>query len=120
MLKVKKMKKEAVATSSTFGKERKRVARVAKAERAKDPENVRDTNQPVEIAPGVSSKAKVRQPGRRGPQKLPTKVAVTVRYSPEVLDYFKASGDGWQTRMNDVLRRHVEEQQRQHQQHRAA
>ncbi|MEF8732031.1 MAG: BrnA antitoxin family protein [Candidatus Accumulibacter meliphilus] len=55
-----------------------------------------------------------------GPQKLPTKVAVTVRYSPEVLDYFKASGDGWQTRMNDVLRRHVEEQKRQHQQHRAA
>lgn len=112
------MKKEAAATSSTFAKERKRVARVAKAARMIDAEGVRDANQPVEIVPGVSSKAKVRQPGRRGPQKLPTKVAVTVRYSPEVLAYFKATGDGWQTRMNDVLRRHVEEQTRQ--QNRAA
>jgi uncharacterized protein (DUF4415 family) len=113
------MNQEAIATSSTFAKERKRVARVAKAARRKDTEGVRAAIQPVEIAPGVSSKAKVRQPGRRGPQKLPTKVAVTVRYSPEVLDYFKASGDGWQTRMNDVLRRHVEEEKR-HEQHRAA
>jgi len=113
------MKKEAIATSSTFAKERKRVARLAKAVRGKDAEGVRDGNQPVEIAPGVSSKAKVRQPGRRGPQKLPTKVAVTVRYSPEVLAYFKASGDGWQTRMNEVLRRYVEEQTR-HEQNRAA
>ncbi|EXI78167.1 MAG: hypothetical protein AW10_03250 [Candidatus Accumulibacter appositus] len=113
------MNKEVVATSSTFAKERKRVARVAKAARGKSSGGAGDANQPVEIAPGVSSKAKVRQPGRRGPQKLPTKVAVTVRYSPEVLDYFKASGDGWQTRMNDVLRRHVEEEKR-HEQHRAA
>ncbi|WP_291981470.1 BrnA antitoxin family protein [Candidatus Accumulibacter sp. ACC005] len=95
------------------------MARVAKAALVKGPGGVGDANHPVEIAPGVANKAKVRQPGRRGPQKLPTKVAVTVRYSPEVLDYFKATGDGWQTRMNDVLRRHVEEQLHD-QQHRAA
>ncbi|HRE86449.1 MAG: BrnA antitoxin family protein [Candidatus Accumulibacter sp.] len=113
------MKKEAVVGSSTFSKERRRVARVAKAALVKGPGGVGDANHPVAIAPGVANKAKVRQPGRRGPQKLPTKVAVTVRYSPEVLDYFKATGDGWQTRMNDVLRRHVEEQLHD-QQHRAA
>ena len=47
-------------------------------------------------------------PGQRGPQKKPTKVAVTVRYSPEVLAWFKATGEGWQTRMNDVLLEYVE------------
>lgn len=24
-------------------------------------------------------------------------------FSPEVVDYFKGTGDGWQTRMNDAL-----------------
>jgi len=33
-----------------------------------------------------------------------TKQAVTVRYSPEVLVAFRATGAGWQTRMNDALR----------------
>ncbi|MFI4940140.1 MAG: BrnA antitoxin family protein [Burkholderiales bacterium] len=53
------------------------------------------------------AKGKARLPGQRGPQKRPTKVAVTVRYSPEVVEYFNATGDGWQTRMNDALRDYV-------------
>jgi uncharacterized protein (DUF4415 family) len=48
-----------------------------------------------------------RLPGQRGRQKRPTKILVTMRFSPEVLAYFKAGGDGWQTRINDVLREHV-------------
>jgi uncharacterized protein (DUF4415 family) len=32
------------------------------------------------------------------------KQAVTVRYSPEVLAAFRATGAGWQTRMNDALK----------------
>ncbi len=47
--------------------------------------------------------AKKRQRGERGPQVAPTKQLVSVRYSPEVLLYFKASGTGWQTRMNEAL-----------------
>jgi uncharacterized protein (DUF4415 family) len=39
----------------------------------------------------------------RGPQRSPTKQPVTVRYSPEVIAYFKSTGQGWQTRMNDAL-----------------
>jgi uncharacterized protein (DUF4415 family) len=35
------------------------------------------------------------------------KIAVTVRYSPEVVEYFRATGEGWQTRMNDALRAYV-------------
>ena len=47
--------------------------------------------------------AKQRERGHRGPQQAPTKQLVSVRYSPEVLQYFKATGAGWQTRMNDAL-----------------
>lgn len=43
----------------------------------------------------------------RGPNKNPTKEQVAVRYSPEVLAYFRATGVGWQTRMDEVLREYV-------------
>jgi uncharacterized protein (DUF4415 family) len=50
---------------------------------------------------------KVRLPGQRGRQKRPTKILVTMRFSPEILDYFKATGEGWQTRINAVLCEYV-------------
>ena len=40
----------------------------------------------------------------RGPNTRPTKEQVAVRYSPDVLAAFRATGAGWQTRMNDALR----------------
>lgn len=43
----------------------------------------------------------------RGRQKAPKKLPVTIRLSPEVVDYFKATGDGWQTRMDMILREYV-------------
>ena len=48
-----------------------------------------------------------RKPGQRGPQVAPTKQLVSVRYSPEVLAFFKASGAGWQSRMDDALKQWV-------------
>jgi uncharacterized protein (DUF4415 family) len=39
----------------------------------------------------------------RGPQKTPTKVRVSLRLSREVVEYFRATGDGWQTRMDGEL-----------------
>jgi len=47
--------------------------------------------------------AQKRKRGERGAQVTPTKQLVSVRYSPEVLQYFKATGSGWQTRMNEAL-----------------
>ncbi len=42
---------------------------------------------------------------RRGrPAGSGTKVSTTIRFDAEVLAAFKATGDGWQTRMNDVLK----------------
>lgn len=40
---------------------------------------------------------------RRGPNKAPTKTAVSLRLSKEVLDYFKSTGRGWQTRIDNAL-----------------
>ena len=40
----------------------------------------------------------------RGKQKMPVKVSTTVRFDPEVLVAFKATGRGWQTRMNEALK----------------
>ena len=46
---------------------------------------------------------------RRGPQKAPTKVLVSIRYSVEVLDFFRASGPHWQARMDDALKQWIQE-----------
>lgn len=35
------------------------------------------------------------------------KVLLSVRYSPEVIEYFKSTGKGWQSRMDGVLRDYV-------------
>ncbi|NQU65044.1 MAG: BrnA antitoxin family protein, partial [SAR324 cluster bacterium] len=43
----------------------------------------------------------------RGVQKSPTKVPVSIRLSTEVIDYFKAQGKGWQTRVDEVLQEFV-------------
>ena len=43
----------------------------------------------------------------RGRQKAPTKVAVSIRLSPDVVEYFKAQGQGWQTRINEVLEEYI-------------
>jgi uncharacterized protein (DUF4415 family) len=42
---------------------------------------------------------------RRGPQKEPTKVAVSIRLSPDVISHFKSKGPGWQSRIDDALRK---------------
>ena len=43
----------------------------------------------------------------RGPQKAPTKVLTTVRLDADVIAFFKAQGRGYQTRINDELRKVV-------------
>ena len=42
---------------------------------------------------------------RRGrPKSKQRKMAITVRYDTEVINAFKLTGRGWQTRMNDALK----------------
>ena len=48
--------------------------------------------------------------GQRGAQKNPTKDRIGLRLDRAVVDYFRATGPGWQTRINDVLAEHVKKQ----------
>ncbi len=43
----------------------------------------------------------------RGPQKKPTKIPATIRLDADVLTALRATGRGWQTRVNDALREWV-------------
>jgi uncharacterized protein (DUF4415 family) len=47
----------------------------------------------------------VRYRGQRGPQKSPTKEMISIRLSREVLDHFRGTGEGWQSRIDETLKR---------------
>jgi uncharacterized protein (DUF4415 family) len=46
---------------------------------------------------------KLIRPGR--PRKAAPKEAVSLRLDPDVLEHFRASGPGWQSRINAALRK---------------
>ncbi|MHA3790944.1 BrnA antitoxin family protein [Rhizorhabdus wittichii] len=46
---------------------------------------------------------------RRGGQKAPTKVSTTIRLSRDVIDYFRGSGAGWQSRIDSALKQWMAE-----------
>ena len=41
---------------------------------------------------------------KRGPQKAPRKVPISIRLSPDVAEGLRATGTGWQGRADDALR----------------
>jgi uncharacterized protein (DUF4415 family) len=41
---------------------------------------------------------------KRGPQKTPRKVPISIRLSPDVAEGLRATGNGWQSRADEVLR----------------
>lgn len=49
---------------------------------------------------------------RGRPKSEKKKLLVSIRYSPEVVAYFKSTGEGWQSRMDGVLRQYVVRQSR--------
>jgi uncharacterized protein (DUF4415 family) len=54
--------------------------------------------------PEASVKHIVRGIVRRGLEPLPTKSSISLRLDRDVLEWFKAQGPGYQTRINTVLR----------------
>jgi uncharacterized protein (DUF4415 family) len=63
---------------------------------------------PPELYAGLM--AMNRRAGVRGPQKAPTKVQTAIRFDPDVLAALRATGRGWQTKVNDVMREWVAQQ----------
>ena len=72
------------------------------------------------LAPGIVPRAEaaaaaaagvaqiVRGIARKGLPQHSRKAPISLRVDPEVLDWYKASGPGYQTRMNAVLRAFME------------
>lgn len=56
---------------------------------------------PAELPPHIRQAF----PRTRGSQKTPTKVPVSIRLSPEVIEHFKAGGPGWQRRIDEALKK---------------
>lgn len=46
------------------------------------------------------------------PRSESSKKPVSLRLSPSVLDYFRSTGPGWQTRINSVLEKEIERRRR--------
>lgn len=44
----------------------------------------------------------------RGPQLAPIKNHISLRLDPDILEWFKKRGRGYQSRINDALRKHIE------------
>ena len=57
--------------------------------------------------PLTPAQLKAMVPMRGRPRSDNKKLLVSVRYSPEVIEYFKSTGQGWQSRMDAVLLRYV-------------
>ncbi|WP_337997788.1 BrnA antitoxin family protein [Oleispirillum naphthae] len=57
----------------------------------------------VDRAEGQAAASAVRRGGR--PRAESPKKPVNIRLDPDVLAHFKATGPGWQTRINDALRK---------------
>jgi uncharacterized protein (DUF4415 family) len=48
-----------------------------------------------------------RARGQRGPQKAPVKERIGLRLDHDIVEHFRKTGPGWQSRINDVLAKHV-------------
>jgi uncharacterized protein (DUF4415 family) len=75
-----------------------------------DKEITRAAKSDPDAQPLTSKQLKAMVPYRslRGrPKSQKTKLLVSVRYSSEVVEYFKSTGEGWQSRMDGVLRQYV-------------
>ena len=57
------------------------------------------------IVGGEAAEKLLKPRGR--PKAEVTKERINIRLSPEVVDYFKASGNGWQTRIDAALRQFI-------------
>ena len=60
----------------------------------------------AEATPSLLAKIK-KGIGERGPQKLPKKVPISIRVSPETAEYFRSTGKGWQGRINEILKEYI-------------
>jgi uncharacterized protein (DUF4415 family) len=61
-----------------------------------------DPNDPVQVKEFFAAAKVVRKPGR--PKAATTKIPTAIRLSADVVEYFKSTGAGWQSRIDTALR----------------
>ena len=66
-----------------------------------------DLSDAPEITPEMFARAVVR----RGLKSPPSKQQITIRLDDDVLQWFRAQGEGYQTRINSLLRAYMEAHQ---------
>jgi len=108
--------KPSVTSNPPFSAEQMAAALAAAPERVVDPDCPYDPNDAAAVAafwkdpiashslPELRAKLAAR---RRGAGKAPPKVSTTIRFDADVLAALKASGKGWQTRVNEAMREWV-------------
>src|SRR3546814_19850899 len=64
---------------------------------------LQDANNP----PFSDAQLAALRPRRGRPPKARPKIQVSIRYSADVLEFFKSGGEGWQARMDAVLHEYV-------------
>ena len=102
------------ATGKPLGTDLDKLRALADADIVLDADTPYDPNDPAAVeafwknavvTPGGGVQATLAALRRaRGPAQKPRKTQLTVRYSPEVVAYFKATGKGWQERMDAALK----------------
>ena len=61
-----------------------------------------DPNDPAQVQNFFAATKVVRKPGR--PKAETTKIPTAIRLSSDVVEYFKSTGAGWQSRIDAALR----------------
>jgi uncharacterized protein (DUF4415 family) len=70
---------------------------------AYDPEtDLYDPNDPEQVNNFFATAKVIRKPGR--PKAATTKIPTAIRLSADVVEYFRATGNGWQSRIDAALR----------------
>lgn len=64
----------------------------------------KDFDQAVRFAALPKSLQEKLSSRKRGPQKAPTKIPISIRLSPDVAKGLRATGTGWQARAEEALR----------------
>ncbi len=76
---------------------------------AEDPEDPAHWDDSLPLLPATEVIPHIVERHRRprGKQKAPTKEKITLRIDADIADHFRDSGPGWQTRLNNALRKAI-------------
>jgi uncharacterized protein (DUF4415 family) len=71
-----------------------------------DAEDIASMRPGAEVLPSaLRERLPKRRPGQRGPGRTTARKLISLRIKPDVIEAYRATGSGWQSRMAEVLER---------------